>query len=111
MGPFFVKRRKIYFEENRFNERFSECLVFYINRHINIESQMYKVTNFGGFREDLATFVDPSRGVSSNSVTTGLTHVVKSEYDSSFRVAGVVLARPRGLVFPAEQMWIVGRHR
>ena len=77
MGPFFVKRRKIYFEENRFNERFSECLVFYINRHINIESHMYKVTNFGGFREDLATFVDPSRGVSSNSVTAGSTHVVK----------------------------------
>ena len=44
MGPFLYKRRKKYFEENKVNERFGECF-FYINRPINVESHMYKVTN------------------------------------------------------------------
>ena len=41
----FTKNEKNDFEENKFDERFGECSVFYIKRPINVESNMYKVTN------------------------------------------------------------------
>ena len=47
MGQVFCTKYKIiHFEENKFNERFGECLgFFYIKRPINVESHMYEVTN------------------------------------------------------------------
>ena len=42
-GSIFCTKNK-YFKEKKFNERFGECLVFYIKRPISVESYMYKVT-------------------------------------------------------------------
>ena len=47
----------------------------------------------GGFREDLVTFVDPSRGVSSNFVTAGSMHVLAVGAQPSSRTVAVELRR------------------
>ena len=46
-GSILVKKekKKRYFEENEFNERFGECLVCLHKIPINVESHMYEVAN------------------------------------------------------------------